>query len=98
METALLNKLLFWLMHIYITEITNAVWLEEGWAVYVQGSSPVGLIVLTKYTLLNTKLRSGPSPESFLAFCNFEYSKFLNIFLEKEQQTNENTVQIVENK
>ena len=27
------------------------------------------------------KLRSGPSTESFLAFCDLEYSRFLNSFL-----------------
>ena len=34
-----------------------------------------------KYTLFYKKLRSGPSTESFLAFGDLEYSKFLNSFL-----------------
>ena len=41
------------------------------------------------------KLRSGLSSESFLAFCNFEYSKFLNsslTFSLIEQQAKQNMV------
>ena len=43
------------------------------------------------HTFFNTKLTSGNSNESFLAFCDFEYSnvsqQFVNIFLKIEQQT-----------
>ena len=34
-----------------------------------------------QYTLLYKKLRSGLLKQSFLAFCDFEYSKFLDSFL-----------------
>ena len=34
-----------------------------------------------EHSFFNKKLRSGLSTESFLAFCDFEYSKFLTSFL-----------------
>ena len=37
--------------------------------------------IVSKYTLFYRKLRSDLSTQSFLAFCEFEYSKFLNSFL-----------------
>ena len=43
-------------------------------------------------THFHEKARSGLSTESFLAFCDFKYSKFLNIFLKIEQQAKENMV------
>ena len=51
---------------------------------------------IMKYTLFYKKLMSGLSTQSFLAFCDFEYSKFLNslltFFSKIEQQAKENTV------
>ena len=47
------------------------------------------------YTLFDKILRSGLCTQSFLAFCDFEYSNFLDsfstFFSKIEQQTKENT-------
>ena len=62
----------------------------------------MGLCGAIAHTLFNEKLRSGTesflvflSTQSFLAFGNFEYSKFLNnfsaFFSKIEQQAKENT-------
>ena len=39
------------------------------------------VFILWVHTVFYKKLRSGPSTESFLAFGDLEYSKFLNSFL-----------------
>ena len=56
---------------------------------------------VVQYTLFYKKLSSGLSTESFLAFCDFEYSKFISSFLTfflTEQQTERMHGLIVENK
>ena len=52
------------------------------------------------YTLFYKKHRSGLSTQSFLAFCDFEYSKFLNSFLTffQNRTTGKKHGFIVENK